>query len=219
MRVTDDHLRSLLTVRAASRGACPSAETLAAAAAGQLPDPERGSVIEHLGRCRDCAEEVKLLGPLEAWAQEVAARVESPRPRPAAARSAWTRWPLWAAAAVMVLGLPVLMWAPGNRGPEPLRAPPGPAILSLLPDATPVPRSRCLLRWSDVGGGARYSVSVLSKDLRPLASAERLERPEHLVSPDALKAVPPGGEIVWSVEARWPDGRRLGSRAFVNRLD
>jgi hypothetical protein len=75
------------------------------------------------------------------------------------------------------------------------------------------------LRWTEAAPGARYSVRVLSKDLRPLAGAEGLERPEYLVPAEALQSVPPGGEIVWSVEARSRDGLRVASPTFINRLD
>src|SRR5262245_66624147 len=112
MRVTDDDLRALLPEPATSRGACLSAETLAAAAAGALPERERDAALEHLGRCRDCAEELRLLGPLAAWAEAAARRLQ-----PAAARGPrawWSQWPVWAAAAaVVILAVPLLL----NRTP------------------------------------------------------------------------------------------------------
>jgi hypothetical protein len=218
MRVTDDDLKSLLPGTGAGREACPPAETLATAAAGELPEPEREAVLEHLGRCRECAEEVQALGPLAPWAAAAAGQLDEAR-GPARARGLWTRWPAWAAAAVVVLGLPLLIGRLQDPGPVPLRTQPGPAVRSLVPESLPLSRERCVLRWSDAGEGARYSVSVLGKDLRPLARADGLERPEYVVARDALDTVPAGGEIVWSVEARWPGGRRLVSPTFVNRLD
>lgn len=123
-----------------------------------------------------------------------------------------------AAAAVLLLAVPLVPW---RRTPEPLttRTQSQPQIRALVPESAALSRQRALLRWSDLGAGVRYSVAVSTKDLVPLASADRLERPEYVVPRGALSRVPPAGEIVWSVEARWPDGRRLVSPTFVHRLD
>jgi hypothetical protein len=118
---------------------------------------------------------------------------------------------------VVLLALPLAMRWRRDPGPPAMRAQDAPALRSLLPPAAALPRAACVLRWTDLG--ARYSVSVLSKDLRPLAAADGLERPEYTVPAAALEPVPTGGEIVWSVEARWPDGRRLVSPTFVSRLE
>jgi hypothetical protein len=212
MRATDDDLRRALSARAGvSREGCPAGDVLVSAASGRLEGPERDAVLEHLGRCRDCTEEVQALRPLEMWSRGASRRLQP-------ARTWWTRWPAWAAAALLLLGLPLLVTLP-ESGPPVTREQPGPALRSLLPESSPVPRQSCVLRWSEAGEGARYTVSVLTMDLRPLARAEGLERPEYTVAPAALGAVPPGGPIVWTVEARWSDGRRLASPAFVTRLD
>jgi len=218
MRTTDDDLRrGLLDPAPSSREACPGSDTLASAAAGRLEEPARDTVLDHLAVCRACAEEVIALRPLGPWARAAAARFPEAgrgtraRPRP------WTRWSLWATAAVAVVGLSLLL--PRGSGPPQERTQPEPAIRSLIPESTPLPRDRCVLRWSDAGPGARYAVSVLSNDLQPLATATGLERPEYTVPADALRTVPAGGGIVWSVEARWPDGRRRSSPTFVVRLD
>lgn len=212
MRATDGDLRRALNARASvAREGCPAGDVLVSAASGRLQGPERDAVLEHLGRCRDCTEEVQLLRPLETWARAASARL-----RPA--RTWWTTWPAWAAAALVLLGLPLLVTLPESRPPV-TREQPGAAIRSLLPESSPVPRQSCVLRWSDAGEGARYTVSVLTLDLRPLARAEGLERPEYTVTPAALGAVPPGSPIAWMVEARWSDGRRLTSPTFVTRLD
>jgi putative zinc finger protein len=216
MQVTDDDLRRVALGPASSREACPPGETLAAALAGELEGPEREAVLEHLGRCRDCAEEVQLLRPLASWTETVAGRLQEARPAETRLRSGWARWPAWAAAALVLLGLPLLLLR--EQGSSPLRSPAGATIRSALPESA-LPREQCLLRWSDMGEGARYGVSVLGKDLRPLAGADGLERPEYLVPVEALKTVPARGEIVWSVEARWEDGRRLASTTFLTRLD
>jgi hypothetical protein len=209
MRVTDAELRGLLTRRADSRDACPSPEALGAAAGGRLP--EREAVAEHLTRCQDCAEELRLGAPPGSWARDAAARLRPP--------SRWKAWPAWAAAAAVLLAVPFVMRMGREPGPVTLRAQPDVEIRSLLPDGSPVSRERCLLRWSGLGPGARYSISVLGKDLSPLAGADGLERPAYQVPAEALKALPPGGEIVWSVQARRTDGLRVASPTFITRIE
>jgi len=215
MPVTEDDLRRLLATPLPTRDGCPDAQALAGLAG--LVEDERAAVLAHVGRCRDCAEEVQAVAPLEPWAGRAAAGLAADAVRRRAARRRKTPWPATlAAAAALVLAASALIWRADTPGlmrsghPVPIR--------SLLAETTPLPRDACRLRWSDVGGGARYSATVLSNDLRPLASADGLERPELVVPPAALQPVPPGGQIVWSVEVRWPDGRRLTSPTFVNRL-
>jgi hypothetical protein len=55
---------------AASRRDCPSGETLARAAAGDLSPAEREQVVDHLAGCSDCAEEYRLATSLEPWAAD-----------------------------------------------------------------------------------------------------------------------------------------------------
>jgi hypothetical protein len=216
MKVTDDDLRRLATP-GGTRAACPSPEDLAEATAGGLEDGRRQAVLAHVAGCADCAQEGRLVAPLHEWSAAAAAEARGAAAKPA--RPLWSRWPVWAAAAALLLvALPLVPW---RRGPEPVitRTQSQPQIRPLLPESAPLSRQNALLRWSDLGAGVRYSVTILTKDLSPLASAERLERPEYAVPADALARVPAGGEIVWSVEARWPDGRRLVSSTFVHRLD
>jgi hypothetical protein len=210
MRVSDDDLRELLAERPRSRQACPAADVLAGAAGGTLADAERDAVMGHVAGCRACGEEMRAVAPLQPWAEDAARRLRPGRPR-------WVSWPALAAAAAVLLALPLAIRPPRAAAPPALRAQDAPALRSMVPERAAVPRAACVLRWSDVG--ARYSVTVLSKDLRPLASARGLERPEYTVEAAALTPVASGGEIVWSVEARWPDGRRLASPTFVNRLE
>jgi len=216
MPVTDDDLLGLLAAPRGPRSACPPADTLARAAAGPLDTAERERVLDHVVRCADCAEELRAVLPLEAWAAAAAPRLPRRERRPAAARRRPPRWTAWAAAAALAAAASALLWR--AEGPAVLRARRVALPHSLLPEGAALARGACRLRWSDAGGGARYAVSVLSKDLRPLAAADGLERPEYVVPAPALQSVPEGAEIVWSVEARWPDGHRLASPTFVTRL-
>ena len=93
------------------------------------------------------------------------------------------------------------------------------AIRSLVPESIPLSRARCVLRWSGGPAGTRYNVEVATERLEIVDRARDLDRPEYLVPAKALAALPPGARLLWQVELRAPDGSRLTSPTFVNRLD
>lgn len=76
MKLTKDGLSKVhqeSTSRIARGGSdCPSSELLASAAVGQLAETERERVAEHIAGCSDCAEEYRLIAPLEDWAKRAA---------------------------------------------------------------------------------------------------------------------------------------------------
>jgi hypothetical protein len=91
------------------RDGCLSADTLAMAARGELPPAERDRVADHLAACADCAEELQLIQPLEAWSERTAAaygRAPVPVPEP------WRWLPVWQLAATVLLlaSVGVLIW-------------------------------------------------------------------------------------------------------------
>jgi hypothetical protein len=93
------------------------------------------------------------------------------------------------------------------------------AIRSLVPESAPLPREACVLKWSEPAGGARYTVRVGTEDLSPVARAENLDRAEYTVPAKDLERIPPASVLVWRVEAVLPDGRRIASPGFRNRLE
>lgn len=91
-----------------ARDGCLPADTLGRAARGELGPLERGRVADHLASCGDCAEELKLIAPLGAWAERsVATLGRSPSP---AFAGAWL--PAWqlATAALLVVAGGLLLW-------------------------------------------------------------------------------------------------------------
>src|SRR5690349_16083441 len=119
MPVTDDDLRRLLALPLPTRDDCPDAQALAGLAG--LAEDERAAVLAHLGRCRDCAEEVQALAPLEAWAGRAAGAVAADGVRRRAARRRPTPWTATlAAAAALVLAASALVWR--AEGPGLLRS-------------------------------------------------------------------------------------------------
>jgi len=188
---------------------CPEPETLWAALHGELPAERRREVVDHLAACAPCAEDWRL-------AREAAG------PLPAAApggAGSWLRgaWLAAAAALAVALGAGVFLRLQGPA-PAEYRAGTAGEIRSLLADDARLPRERCRLLWAAPGPGARYEVRVSAEDLSILATVRDVEATELTVPEAALAAVPPGGRILWQVEARLPDGRRVVSRTFRARL-
>ncbi len=93
-------LRALVTA-ASEPSACPTADVLARAAAGELSASERRALADHLATCASCSEEYRVAVSLGEWAR----RTSSALDLPGAGRRAipTTRWPMLAAAAALFL--------------------------------------------------------------------------------------------------------------------
>jgi hypothetical protein len=200
-------LRAAMAADLSSREDCPPSERIWAAALGELPTADAMALLDHSGSCGACAAAFRLARELAAEAAPAAAVV------PLLPRR--TRWAAVAGLAVAAsLAVVVVLRA---RPVEPVyRGEAGAVVRSLLPDE-PQPRAALILRWEGPPG-ARYGVTLTSKDLRKLFRASGLERPEVRVPPSALTGVEPGAELIWQVEATLADGTRSASPAFLLRL-
>jgi TolA-binding protein len=101
MKTDESSLKSIRSheTRARSREDCLSADVLAAIAAGQLSGSDRDRAADHLASCADCAEELQLLQPLQAWSERTAAAYgREPQTK---TRSTWIS--AWQLAAVTVV--------------------------------------------------------------------------------------------------------------------
>jgi hypothetical protein len=211
-----DRLRDAWTAlrEAQPRGDCPDPGTLWDAVHGATSDEAR-AVVLHTAECPACAEAWRLAVEVGRGMKEAATATA-----PATRRGAPFAW-LAAAAAVAAIAIGTAALV--GRGPQaerPLFRDSQPAgIRSLVPETAALPRSRCLLRWAGGPAGTRYNVEVATERLEVVDRARDLDRPEHLVPEQALAALPPGARLLWQVELRAPDGSRLTSATFVNRLD
>lgn len=193
---------------------CADADTLWRAALGELPVEEMRALAAHVVTCGPCTTAWLLARAVAAEADPAAsAAPAAPGPRPRARG----RWALIAAAAVVMVGL-LSLWPTQEPPSEPaLRAAHRPEIVSELEPGAPLPREAFELRWKGVSG-ARYSVDVATTDLTILARTNDLDATSWLVPPEALRDLPPGALIEWQVQATLPDGSKLASRTFVNRV-
>jgi len=189
------------------------AERIFDAVHGNGSPEERQAVIEQLltnpaaaqawRLAREMPPETAADGGLESAPQE------SKRP------AAW-KWMSVAAGAVLAVGV---AWQvtqlreaeePAYRGVE------SRAIASALQGAD-LSRAEPVLRWSGIEG-ARYRVRVLTADLQVLEESEETPAPEYSLSSQALARIPPGGQILWQVDARIPGEVVITSPTFTNRV-
>lgn len=199
---------------AAAGPGCPSPEEWWKGWRGDLDDAAFGRLVDHAAGCAHCAL-------LSRVARELVLRLEPnhyrgvARPAPWKARLAFVAA---AAAVVAVVGLTVGPWR-GGRDDSEIRTQEYGAPASLLDETTILPRADCRLRWSAGPAGTVYQVEVTDESMRSIDSIGSLTTTEVSVPSAALASIPAGGRIVWQVEAILPDGRRLASKTFFNRLD
>lgn len=198
-------------------GTCPEPGELWDALHGLLEAEPARRIVQHLARCPSCAAEWRV--GMTGGTSELAAKAAADRP--AATRGRRRVLVGIAGAAAIAAGLAVVVIAPGlwqAERPAGFRGAEG-AIRSLVPEDRALPREACVLRWSEVSPQARYSVHVTLPTLEPLVEAHGLELAEYTVPAGALAGLPPGATLVWRVEARLPDGGRVPSPAFVQRIE
>jgi hypothetical protein len=99
------------------------------------------------------------------------------------------------------------------------RSRPGESIDSLVPDMVGLARTGVLLRWTAPAAAARYRVTVATPELATIHVSGWLSQPELVVPDAALKSLPSGQVLVWTVEAVLDDGRQISSRAFLVQLE
>jgi len=200
---------------AVARPDCPEPERQAAR--GELPAAEIQNLVDHTAGCPSCAEDWRLAHQL---APEAKPSVANPPTKQSQSGFSW--W-LAAAAAVLLVFVSVPLWRASTPvdSPEAIRAPgESAAIRSLIPDDDVLSRADCILRWSSgpypMSG---YNLLVSTESFDVLIRREGLEEPTYRVPPETLDQVPPGGKILWQVEAIGPTNRRLVSPTFVHHLE
>jgi hypothetical protein len=178
--------RLLQEERAQDRAGCPSSDDLAAAALRSLAPDRQQTVLDHLGACADCAEELRECLGLQDWAGVAEPSLPAPRERVLLALAATL------AAATLGLGIwnaslrrtaadqrepalnvPIVDLAPAgaSRGaaPAPVRAPvPSGAARVMLVLATAAPEAH-----------GEYGLEIADADGRRLWRGTGLLRSRH----------------------------------------
>ena len=196
---------------------CPAERHVAAYVEGALDPPACERFERHAADC-DCC--VALVGTLSRQRDAAAAR-----PAPGAGNPARRRWfdPRWAAAAALVLAVPVLL----QLGRSPDRTPDeqgrpdafstrnvprdaeGLQVLAPAPGAA-LPRARLSFEWTEVAGTPYYDVRILSDDGDVIAR-QRVTAGRWQPAPLALER---GAEYFFVVDA-YPSGDKAVSSRHV----
>ncbi len=194
---------------------CPSAGEIWDAAHAEVPAARAREIVHHVATCSACTADWRLamgIADSAVGAPEPVVR----RTHPAV---------LWVKLAGAAAVLATIGWlglrGPGVPTPLPVfrEAPDTTTIRSLVPEDQPLARAGAVLRWSPAGPGAVYTVELSADDLTPLHTEHGLTTTELPISDEVLARVGVGGKLVWSVEARLPDGSRVRSGAFVHRVE
>ncbi|HSN86985.1 MAG TPA: zf-HC2 domain-containing protein [Thermoanaerobaculia bacterium] len=196
----------------------PEPDTIWSAVRGELPPNELREVVEHTAMCASCAEDWRLAAE---FSKESVA--EAARPAANVVYGRFRQWRPLAAVAAMAAGILIVvglqMSGPTDPGQEPgYRNEQRTEVRSLLPEGQALPRQAAELRWSPVPGASLYNVQVTTEDLRVVASQESLSGTEYRLPESALTGLPAGSQILWQVEAVFPDGTRQTSETFFSTL-
>jgi len=215
-----DDLRERFMAAAGVAGSgedCPPPDQIWDAVSDEQSDARFGKILDHVVSCPACAIAWRL-------ARDFGARERSPATAAAAPRIAvWRRWGVPAAVAaclLVVAGLAAQWWWTEGEHTGAIRMPQDEVIRSLVSEQTRCARSEVWLRWSPIGADTtRYTVRVLSEDLKLLHSASLLERPEYHVPESVFAGLAPGARVLWQVDATLVDGQRQTSGTFLVRIE
>lgn len=201
------------------------------AVSGELSPEERRAVVERVAADPAWAAAWRLANELTRSASGVAPPMEPQADSSRARRGdgearqkrrfrfAWSQ-PLWGVAATAALAL-IVVGVVMREGPEQprLRGGDTAVVVSLVPEAVPLKRDDCALRWSGGPEGTRWSVRLSTEDLSWVHRVDSLETREYRVPAEVLAPLKPGTTLLWQVEARLPDGQVLRGATFVNQLE
>lgn len=174
-------------------------------------------MLAHSIQCPDCSALWRLARELHVSAGDVApAAVAEVAPLRRMRPARWVA-AVGAMAAAAAVALVLLPRGTGRAPDAVVRGTEG-TMLRADPATSTLDRRHPVLRWSGAPEGSRYTVVVSTRDLTVLYRRSGVVASELELPPDALSGLPPGGEIVWRIEAIGPGGRRTASEAFVSRV-
>jgi hypothetical protein len=224
-----DHLTSLLAEGVADgpgrSPACPDEHQIAGYVDGGLDEAARAQVELHLADCSGCLALVGLLcreRDADAIKPVPAEDVPQARARVMKEPQRWWRFaPQWAAAAALVLAVPLLLQlgrnldrgSEGQGRPDPAftRTPEatGPELQVLSPGAgTAVDARRLSFHWTEVSGTPYYDVRIVT-DAGDVVIQQRLAGTTW--SPPAQLKLHPGAEYFVHIDAYPPGDKTVSS--------
>jgi len=227
-----DHLTSLLAAGAAANStrspACPDEHQIAGYVDSGLDEASRKQVELHLAHCSGCLALVGLLcRERHAYATEPVAYDDVAQARPFVTKGPQRRSrlaPQWAAAAALVLAVPLLLQLGRNldRGPEGQGRPDASATRTLAPTAAglqvlapgagaAVDARGLSFRWTEVSGTPYYDVRIVT-DAGDVVVQQRVTGTTWW--PPAQLDLQPGAEYFVHIDA-YPSGDKAVSSGHV----
>lgn len=193
---------------------CPPPEKLWIAVRGELSPGETRELVDHTSSCPSCAEDWRL-------ARQIGSADETPADQVSVRTARIGKVWYLVAAAVLAVAATAVFWQMAREpvSPAEYRAPAESSIRSITAERVPLPRSEALLRWAIDGEFDSFTVRVATEDLETLSVGRKLTSPEYLVPVTELEGLQDGSRLLWQVEAYLPDGDRVVSPTFVNRLE
>jgi hypothetical protein len=193
---------------------CPDPEQVWSAVRGDLPPDEFGDIADHAATCPLCS----LAWQLGEKGSDAIGRPEVPR-----AGKPWRAWYGLAAAAVLVMAAALVMQFRGAEigpvtSPPEYRAPVEETVMSSLPEDAVLSREDCTLRWSGPDG-ALFNIQIASAGYEILYRETGLTGTMFTIPATVIETIPPGGAILWQVEAVLPDGTTQSSKTFQVTLE
>jgi hypothetical protein len=123
---------------------------------------------------------------------------------------------LVAGAAVVVA---VARWSNDDNDDIRLRRDTTTRMRSLVDEEAVLPRSAVRLAWTSGPPGSVYNVRVSTDAFEPVTTVQGLEEAELLLPAAALRDLKSGTQLLWQVEAHFPDGGRVTSDTFIAVLE
>ena len=193
-----EKLRRALAAPGSAGEGCPPADTIFAAAHGELAPEQLGAVLDHVAECSACTEAWLLAVELSkeaAPAGKVLVGDFASRPR--------RRWStVFGSLAALLLAALLLPYLRHQPGPSPDPVERGEGKFVIVDESLKLDRRHCVLRWrlEPVAPGARFEVTVMNEKLEEVAALMALSAGELVVAPEVLEErVPPGGFLLWRV--------------------
>lgn len=210
--LSEDELRRLYASRPAPDGGHVDDATFEALACGELDDPSRAWVADHVSRCVDCALVQRGLLLLAAEASAFDPHAPGSAVAPSVSRRA--RWLVWGAGLVAVtltaIGVVWLVPRASERPQSQLRGIQRELMRPMSPEGA-LPSAPQLLSWAPMPGATDYEVQLFSEDGTELwRSGPKTDT--KVAWP--VQSVSAAGVCFWQVTAR-ADGQVLGRSSML----
>ncbi len=199
-----------------SREQCPSAERLVGLLGGRASRRESTRLVDHISRCRFCAEELEFLvearrsekGLIQDIGQWLDRKERDSLRPPLFSRFSWGLASLLAVFAVVCVLLLRFIILPA---PETYRADSQTKIELLEPVDIRVPRSNLVFRWRPLPNTEYYVLEIFDEALAPVWESGKIAANQAAPPREISGKLAAGRTYSWLVTAHLPNGDQIHS--------